>query len=138
MIKSIVLALLSGALVSGTGIGAERDGAVRAQFDPDVGWVVLNTTPTGKLIATAHLDHGLPNEEFMINIRVRYEDGMVDENVGVATLYTNAEGKGTVAVEADIHPPAGSSTLRRVAFRARRPGPPNILYVAVAWDVPLK
>jgi hypothetical protein len=117
---------------------AQGNGAVKVDFDPPVGWVILNTTASGKLIATAHVDDGRPNEEFTISVRIRYED---DSNIAftdIATLTTNGEGKGNVQVQLDLDPPAGSTTLRRVAFRARRPGPPNILYLAVAWDLPLK
>jgi len=134
VIASLLVAVVAFA-VSGFAGGK---GAVKVDFDPNVGWVIINTTASGKLNATAHLDNGLPNENFMVNVRIRYEDGSVDELVDVATLTTNGQGKGNVQVQVDVNPPAKSSTLRRVAFRVRRPGPPNILYVAVAWDIPLK
>ncbi len=118
------------------GVQAERQGAVKVPFDPDVGWVVLNTTADGRLVASAHLDGGLPDEEFAVNIRVRYEDQSIETFEDVATLVTNAEGKGNVQVEVAVDPPPGSETLRRVAFRVRRAPAP--LYLAVAWDVPLK
>ena len=115
---------------------AQGAGAVKIPFDPDVGWVVFNTTGDGRLIATAHLDDGLPNEEYSISVRVRYEDQSTDIFQDVATLTTNGQGKGNVQVQIDVEPPEGSTTLRRLAFRVRRA--PNPLYVAVAWDVPLK
>ena len=111
-------------------------GAARVAFDPDVGWVILNTTASGKLIASAHVEDGLPDEEYTVSVRVRYEDQSTDIFADIATLSTNGQGKGNVQVQVDINPPAGSNTLRRVAFRVRRP--PNPLYLAVAWDIPLK
>lgn len=139
MKKSLILAtVLITAFACAVTVCAEGEGAVKVEFDPGVGWVVLNTTASRTLTATAHLDNGLPNENFMINVRVRYQDGRVDEHVNIATLSTNGEGKGNVEVRVDIDPLAGSNTLRRVAFRVRRPGPPSILYLAVARDIPLK
>jgi hypothetical protein len=117
---------------------AGGQGAVKVRFDPDVGWVNLNTTASGRLNATAHLDNGAPNEVFDVSVRVRYEDGTTALFTNVATLTTNGQGKGNVQIRVDVGPPSGSTTLRRVAFRVRRPGPPQILYVAVAWDIPLK
>jgi hypothetical protein len=115
---------------------AGGDGAVKVAFDPDVGYVILNTTASGKIVASAHLDNGLPDEEFTVSIRVRYEDQSTDIFQDIATLATNGQGKGNVQVQVDINPPAGTDTLRRVAFRVRRT--PNPLYLAVAWDIPLK
>jgi hypothetical protein len=132
---SLVLAtLLMTALVGSA--SAEGVGSVKVPFDPDVGWVVLNTTASGKLIGSAHVHDGRPNTEFSISVRVRYEDGTVDVHQDIATLTTNDQGKGNAQVQVDINPPAGSTTLRRVAFRVRRA--PQPLYVAVAWDIPLK
>ena len=54
----------------------------------------------------------------------------------MAILSTNGEGKGNVSFEVDTNPPDGSETLRRVAVRVRRV--PNPLYLAIAWDLPLK
>lgn len=127
----VVVAIAAGVFASG-------QGAVKAEFDPDVGWVILNTTASGKLICSAHIIDGLPNEEFSVSVRVRYEDGIVDVHQDIATLKTNGQGKGNIQVKVDIAPPDGSTTLRRVAFRLRRPGPPNILYNAIVWDIPLK
>jgi hypothetical protein len=139
MKKPLVLAtLFTAVLAFAAGVSAEGRGSVKVNFDPNVGWVILNTTASGKLNASAHLESGLPNEDFMVNVRVRYEDGSVEQFVDIATLSTNGEGKGNVQIDVDLNPPADSGTLRRVAFRLRRPGPPNILYVAVAWDLPLK
>ena len=130
--------LLIAALAFAASVSAQGEGAVKVEFDPNVGWVILNTTASGTLNATAHLDNGVPNEDFTISVRIRHEDGSVDQHADIATLSTNGEGKGNVTIQVDIDPPAGSNTLRRVAFRVRRSGPPNILYLAVAWDVPLK
>jgi len=139
MKMSVVLAtVLIGVLAFVVSASAQTQGAVKIEFDPNVGWVILNTTASNTLNATAHLNNGIPNEVFLVNVRIRYEDGSVNEFVNVATLSTNAQGKGNVELRVNIDPPAGSNTIRRVAFRARRPGPPNILYVAVAWDIPLK
>ena len=139
MKKSLVLAtLLMAAFAFAASVSAEGEGAVKVEFDPNVGWVILNTTASGTLNATAHLDNGVPNEDFMISVRIRHEDGRVDQLVNIATLSTNGEGQGNVKVQVDIDPPAGANTLRRVAFRVRRPDPPSILYLAIAWDVPLK
>jgi len=115
---------------------AQGEGSVKIEFDPDVGWVVLNTTADGKLVASAHLDNGLPDEEFSVSVRVRYEDQSTDVFADIATLLTNGQGKGNVQVQVPINPPAGSTTLRRVAFRVRRA--PDPLYLAIAWDMPLK
>jgi len=109
---------------------------VKIPFDPDVGWVIFNTTGDGRIIATAHLDNGLPNEEFSVSVRIRYEDGTTDIYTDIATLTTNGQGKGHVQLQFDLDPPEGSTTLRRLAFRVRRA--PDPLYLAVAWDVPLK
>lgn len=125
----LLIAVLAGPAQAGSG-------AVKVDFDPDVGWVVLNVTATGRLIATAHVQDGLPNEEFSVNLRVRYEDGTVDIFEDIATLTTNGQGKGNVQVQVDVNPPEGSTTLRRVAVRVRRA--PDPLYLAVAWDLPLK
>lgn len=139
MKKSLVVAtLFIAAVVLIVSVSVGSKGAVKVEFEPNVGWVILNTTASGKLNATVHLDDGIPNEDFMINVRIRYEDGSVEELVNIATLSTNGEGKGNLRVQVNITPPADSNILRRVAFRARRPGPPNVLYLAVAWDVPLK
>lgn len=113
-------------------------GTVKEGFDPDVGWVNVNTTASGKLNATAHLQGARPDTEFFVNVRVRYEDGTVDEHINIATLATNSHGNGNVQVQVAFDAPDGSTTLRRVAFRLRRPTPPNLLYVSTTWDVPLK
>jgi len=115
---------------------AGGQGAVRVDFDPAVGWANLNTTGDGRLIVETHLDSALPNQEFSVTLRVRYEDGNTEIFDDVAVLSTNGQGKGNVHVEVDTNPPAGSTTLRRVAVRVRRA--PNPLYLAVAWDLPLK
>jgi hypothetical protein len=115
---------------------AGGQGAVKVDFDPNVGWVNLNTTASGMLIASAHVQDGLPNEEFSVSVRVRYEDQTTDIFADIATLTTNEQGVGNVLVQVDVNPPAGSTTLRRVAIRVRRA--PQPLYLAVAWDIPLK
>lgn len=139
MKRSLIIAtLLAASLAFAIGVYAEGKGAVKVEFDPNVGWAVFNTTASGKLNATAHIDNGRPNEEYTVSVRVRYEDENVEQFVDIATLTTNGQGNGNVHVQVDVNPPAGSTTLRRVAIRVRRPGPPNILYVAVAWDIPLK
>jgi hypothetical protein len=123
-------------VVLATSAFAQGKGAVKIPFDPDVGWVIINTTGDGRLIADAHLDSGLPNEEFSVSVRVRYEDGNTDVFADIATLTTNGQGKGNVQVQVDINPAAGANTLRRVAVRVRKA--PDPLYLAVAWDLPLK
>mgnify|MGYP001828190394 CR=1 FL=1 len=123
-------------VVLATSAFAQGKGAVKIPFDPDVGWVIINTTGDGRLIADAHLDSGLPNEEFSVSVRVRYEDGNTDIFADIATLTTNGQGKGNVQVQVDINPAAGTNTLRRVAVRVRKA--PDPLYLAVAWDLPLK
>ena len=137
-ISLVIATWLIAAFALAASVSAGSQGAVRVEFSPNVGWVTLNTTASGRLIATAHLDNGAPNEDFIVAVRIRYEDGSVVPFTDVATLSTNGQGKGNVQVQVDINPPADSSTLRRIAFRVRRPGPPAILYLAVAWDVPLK
>ena len=137
MKTSIALALLLISLFAVCAY-AQGGGAVKINLDPDVGWAIINTTASSKLNATVHLDNGRPNEDFSISIRVRYEDNSTVAFTDIATLSTNGQGKGNVQVKVDLDPPAGSTTLRRVAVRVRRPGPPNILYTAVAWDLPLK
>lgn len=117
---------------------ATPKGAVHEPFDPDRGWVNLNTTASGMLIGTAHLQGARPNAEFFVNVRVRYEDGTVEQFVDIATLTTNSQGNGNVNVHVDVSPQEGDTTLRRVAFRVRKTTPPNVLYLAVAWDIPLK
>ena len=119
-------------------VSAERKGTVKVDFDPNVGWTNLNTTASGRLNATAHLYNGAPNQDFMVNVRIRYEDGTVAQFTNIATLSTNGGGIGNVQVQVDIDPPTGSNTLRRVAVRLRTPSPPIALYVATAWDLPLK
>ena len=111
-------------------------GAVKVAFDPDVGWALINTTGSGKVVVTAHLADGLPNEQYSVSLRVRYGDQSTDVFTDIATLVTNGQGQGNVQVQVEIAPPAGTDTLRRVAVRVRRA--PNPLYVAVAWDIPLK
>ena len=135
MKKSLVIATL---LIASLAVSAFAGGvgAVKVEFDPNVGWVNLNTTASGKLIALAHVENGLPNEEYTVSVRVRYEDESTDIFADIATLSTNGQGMGNVQVQVNINPPAGTNTLRRVAFRVRRP--PNPLYLAVAWDIPLK
>ena len=135
MRKTLAFATLLCAMLA-AGALAQGAGAVKIPFDPDVGWVVFNTTADGRIIATAHLDNGLPNEEFSVSVRVRYEDQTTDIHQDVATLTTNGQGKGNVQVQIDLNPPEGSTALRRLAFRVRRA--PDPLYLAVAWDVPLK
>ena len=129
----ITAVLISAITVAGAHAG---QGSVRVDFDPEVGWVNLNTTASGRLIVTAHIQGGLPNEEFSVGVRVRYEDETTDIFADIATLTTNIQGNGNVQVQVDVNPPAGSTTLRRVAVRVRRA--PNPLYLAVAWDLPLK
>lgn len=111
-------------------------GSVQVPFDPPVGWVNLNTTARGALVVAVHLEDGLPNEDFSVSLRVRYEDDNTDIFRDVAVLSTNEQGKGNVFVMVDTNPPEGSATLRRVAVRVRRA--PNPLYLAVAWDTTLK
>jgi hypothetical protein len=135
MKKSLAITILLLVFLAAQSL-AEDQGAVKVEFDPNVGWVILNTTASGKLVASAHIDDGLPDEEYTVSVRVRYEDQSTDIYADITTLSTNGQGKGNVQVEVDINPPAGSTTLRRVAFRVRRV--PNPLYVAVAWDIPLK
>ena len=125
----LVVAMAAQALAGGKG-------SVKVPFDPDVGWAVINTDGSGKLIAVAHVQNGLPNEDFLVSVRVRYEDGNTEIFADIATLTTNGQGKGNVQVHVDINPAAGDSTLRRVAVRVRRA--PQPLYVAIAWDIPLK
>ena len=129
----VTAVLISAITVAGAHAG---QGSVRVDFDPDVGWVNLNTTASGRLIVTAHIQGGLPNEEFSVGVRVRYEDQTTDIFADIATLTTNGQGNGNVQVQVDVNPPAGSTTLRRVAVRVRRA--PDPLYLAVAWDLPLK
>lgn len=117
---------------------AQGNGAVKVAFDPDVGWAIVNTTASGHLNVNAHLDNGRPNQEFTVSVRIRYADGTVIPYQDIGILSTNGQGKGNFQDRMDIDPPADSAVLRRVAVRVRRPGPPNILYVAVAWDIPLK
>ncbi len=135
MKKSLVVTVMIFVAVAANA-HAEGKGAVKVDFDPNVGWVNLNTTANGQIIATAHLDNGLPNEEYSVTVRVRYEDQTTEVFADIATLSTNGQGKGNVQVQVDINPPAGSKTLRRVAIRVRKA--PDPLYVAVAWDIPLK
>lgn len=115
---------------------AGGQGAIKVPFDPDVGWAVINTAASGKVIASAHLNNGLPNEEFLVSVRVRYEDGSTDVFADIATLSTNGQGKGNVQIQVEVNPPPGSQTIRRFALRVRRA--PDPLYLAVAWDLPLK
>ena len=115
---------------------AGGQGAIKVPFDPDVGWAIINTAASGKIIATAHLNEGLPNEDFSVSVRVRYEDGSTEVYSDIAILSTNEEGKGNVQVQVEVNPPSGSQTIRRFALRIRRA--PDPLYLAVVWDIPLK
>ena len=139
MKRSLLLATLlivaSAVVVS---VSAGGKGATKVPFDPNVGWAIVNTNDSNKLKVTAHLESGLPNEAFDVTLRVRYEDGTVVPYTDIATLYTNGQGKGNIEVIVNLDPPSNSGTVRRVAVRLRRPGPPNVVYIALAWDVPLK
>lgn len=130
LITVVILAALVGQAVAG------GQGAAKIPFEPDVGWVVLNTTGDGRLLATVHLEDALPDEEFGVTVRVRYEDQSTEVFEDVAVVRTNGQGQGNTKVQVGIIPPAGSTTLRRVAIRVRRA--PNPVYVAVGWDLPLK
>ena len=134
MKKSLMIATMF--MVLATQAFAEGKGAVKIEFDSGTGWVVLNTTANGKLVATAHVDNGLPNEEYSVGVRVRYENQATDIYADIAILRTNGQGRGNVQVQVEINPADGDETLRRVAVRVRRS--PNPLYVAVGWDIPLK
>lgn len=139
MKRSLLLATLlivaSAVVVS---VSAGGKGAVKVPFDPNVGWAIVNTNDSNELKVTAHLGSGLPNEAFDVTLRVRNEDGTVVSYTDIATLYTNGQGAGNIEVIVNLDPQPNSSTVRRVAVRLRRPGPPNVIYIALAWDVPLK
>ena len=135
---TVVVAVLATTLVLVTGALAAGQGNVKVDFDPNVGWVNLNTTASGKLNASAHLESAVPDEILSVTIRVRYEDGTITPWVSVATLRTNEQGKGNVHVPINIDPPPDSGKIRRIAFRVRKPGPGGVTYIAVAWDIPLK
>ena len=139
MKRSLLLATLlivaSAVVVS---VSAGGKGAVKVPFDPHVGWAIVNTNDSNELKVTAHLGSGLPNEAFDVTLRVRYEDGTVVSYTDIATLYTNGQGAGNIEVIVNFDPQPNSGTVRRVAVRLRRPGPPNVVYIALAWDVPLK
>jgi hypothetical protein len=137
-LTTVVVAALALSILFAAGALAAGQGTVKVDFEPNVGWVNLNTTGSGKLNATAHLDSGLVNEVFSVSIRVRYEDGTIIPWVAVATLRTNEEGIGNVHVPINIDPPPNSGALRRIAFRVRKTGPGGVTYIAVAWDIPLK
>lgn len=135
MKRQIVLSmLLMGALASFALAGG--NGAVKVPFDTNVGSVNINTTGSGMVIATGHLDNGQPNAEYSVSIRIRYEGGSNDTNADIATFNTNGQGKGNFNVQVPINPAAGDVTLRRVAVRVRNE--PNDADIAVAWDVLLK
>lgn len=125
----LVTCLASGVLAAGIG-------SVQVPFDPEVGWAIVNTTASGGLVVVAHLESALPDEDFSVSLRVRYEDGNTDVFQDIAVLSTNDLGRGNVFVRVDTLPPEGSTTIRRVAVRVRRA--PQPLYVAVAWDLTLK
>ena len=137
-LTTVVVAVLATTLVLATGALAAGQGTVKVDFEPNVGWVNLNTTGSGKLNCTAHLESALPDEIFSVSIRVRYEDGTIIPWVAVATLRTNGLGIGNVHVPINIDPPPDSGALRRIAFRVRKTGPGGVTYIAVAWDIPLK
>jgi len=113
-------------------------GSVKEPFDPDRGFVNITTTASGKLMGTVHLQGARPDSEFFVNVRVRYEDDTSDAYINVATITTNSQGNGNAHVQVRPMPADSDATLRRVAFRVRKSTPPNVLYLAVAWDVPLK
>ena len=135
MKKAFLLSLLLLSSFSASAF-ADGKGTVRIPFDPEVGWANINTTASGMLIISAHLDEGLPSQDFDVSLRVRYEDGNTEIFQNLAVLSTNSQGKGNVLLQVQTNPPEGSTTLRRVAVRVRRA--PQPLYVAVAWDVALK
>ena len=139
MKRSLLLATLlivaSAVVVS---VSAGGKGAVKVPFDPNVGWAIVNTNDSNELKVTAHLGSGLPNEAFDVTLRVRYEDGTVVSYTDIATLYTNEQGAGNIEVIVNLDPQPNSGTVRRVAVRLRKPSPPNVVYIALAWDVPLK
>jgi hypothetical protein len=135
MKKSLAIAALFLVILAGNAL-AGGNGAMKVDFDPFVGWVNLNTAASGKVIATVHLGEALPNATFSVGVRVRYEDGSKDIYQDLTTFTTNNQGKGNFQVQLDIDPPEGSTTLRRIAIRLQ--SDPEPLYVAVAWDIPLK
>jgi hypothetical protein len=137
MRRSLTLATILIAVIVIPGF-AQGKGAVKTAFDPDVGWAIVNTTASGHLNVNAHVDNGRPNREFTVSVRIRYADGTVIPYKDIGILSTNGQGNGNFQGRMDIDPPADSDVIRRVAVRVRKPGPPNIVYVAVAWDVPLK
>ena len=139
MKRSLLLAallIIASAVVVSVSAGGKS--TVKVPFDPNVGWAIVNTNDSNELKVRAHLESGLPNEAFDVTLRVRYEDGTVVPYTDIATLYTNGQGKGNIEVIVNLDPPPNSGTVRRVAVRLRRPGPPNVVYIALAWDVPLK
>jgi len=135
MKKSLIITALALVFLAGNAFAGGK-GAVKVDFDPNVGFVNLNTTASGMLIAAVHIDSGLPNDDYSVTVRVRYEDGSKDIFNDIATLTTNGQGRGNVQVQVDINPPAGSNTLRRIAVRVEKANDP--VYLAIAWDIPLK
>ena len=87
----LIVTLLFVALTTNALAGGQ--GAIKVPFDPAVGWVILNTTASGKINASAHVEDGLPNEEFSVSVRVRHEDGSTEIFADIATLSTNGQGR---------------------------------------------
>ena len=87
MKTSIAAAFLLISLLAVSGL-AQGNGAMKVDFDPEVGWAVINTTANDKLIASVHLDSGRRNQNFDVSVRVRYEDGNVVAFTNIAILTT--------------------------------------------------
>lgn len=135
MKKTIGLTIMLSVFLAAAALAGGK-GAVTVPFDTGIGSVNINTAGSSRLIAVGHLDDGLPNAEYSVSLRVRYENGTNDAHADLATFTTNGQGKASFNVQVDIDPAAGDMTLRRVAVRVRNA--PNDADIAVAWDIPLK
>ena len=110
---TVIIALFASILIIAAIAIAGGKGAVKDELfvHPGdlsiVGWVILNTTASGKLNVTAHLDNGNPNEEFIVNVWIYPENPESTQDAwgkffGVATLSTNEQGKGNAHAQVDL------------------------------------
>ena len=96
----------------------DSEGAIRAVLRPEgspneAGWVLLNASPSDELMIQAHLDHGLSETTYSVDVFV---NGEVHEDVGELT--TNSNGKGNVRLSLPVaeHAGGGASSIKVRVF----------------------
>ncbi|UCG55942.1 MAG: twin-arginine translocation signal domain-containing protein [Phycisphaerales bacterium] len=82
--------------------GAIRAALCPAESESEAGWVLLNTNPADELMIKVHLDYGLSETTYGVDVSVEedlYED--------VGELTTNENGKGNVRLTLPVTEYAG-------------------------------